>query len=403
MTLIECFNHSLIENISVCLRLRPNKLILLGYAAEMAAPAKRYGTILRQRGLHTKVQLCDIHGQQAPQISGVLRNLVRAEPDCVIDLTDGDETVVMAIGALICSLDNPRICALKYDGGHDDITVLFGHLPALGKPPVLSVSELVSLHGGIIHPSSYQPPESVTAQQLAPLWEIVSRDPKAWNRSITVLAEIESRSESKTEISLSLSNLQDNIQNFHEKEALLYSLLDLFRQKRIIKDRSHDGNLRYTYTDPLFRYCTQKAGNVLEIKTLLEARALLDKGKPFFNDCQTSVNIDWDGFLYDPAERVPETRNEVDIVLMHGTVPLFISCKNGNIGDEELYKLHTVACRFGGPHVRKMLIATDLDQKAPAANRAFSQRAWDMDIFLVTDAAELTRQEWQQTFLQAVK
>jgi hypothetical protein len=87
---------------------------------------------------------------------------------------------------------------------------------------------------------------------------------------------------------------------------------------------------------------------------------------------------------------------------MRGMTPLFISCKNGNVSEEELYKLNTVAERFGGPYAKKMLIATDLDRKGSSANRAFIQRAWDMDIFLVTDAAELTREEWRQVFKKAM-
>jgi hypothetical protein len=115
-----------------------------------------------------------------------------------------------------------------------------------------------------------------------------------------------------------------------------------------------------------------------------------------------SVSIDWDGMV-DFVGNTPETRNEIDVVLMNGTTPLFVSCKNGNIGDEELYKLNTVAARFGGPYAKKMLVATELDRKSPQANRSFMQRAWDMDIFLVTDAAELTKEEWQAAFCQAVK
>jgi hypothetical protein len=87
---------------------------------------------------------------------------------------------------------------------------------------------------------------------------------------------------------------------------------------------------------------------------------------------------------------------------MHDLTPLFVSCKNGHIGDEELYKLHTVAQRFGGPHAGKMLIATNLDQKSAAANSSFAQRAWDMDIFLVTDAAELTASQWSECFKSAM-
>ena len=49
-----------------------------------------------------------------------------------------------------------------------------------------------------------------------------------------------------------------------------------------------------------------------------------------------------------------------------------------------------------------MLISTDLDRKSAAADRAFIQRAWDMDIYLVTDAGDLTAADWQEIFEKAV-
>lgn len=68
-----------------------------------------------------------------------------------------------------------------------------------------------------------------------------------------------------------------------------------------------------------------------------------------------------------------------------------------------MYKLHTVEGWFGGPYARKMLFAMDLNQKSAAENRAFVQRAWDMDILRVTDAAELSKEEWQEIFRKAVE
>jgi hypothetical protein len=218
-----------------------------------------------------------------------------------------------------------------------------------------------------------------------------------------LLGEFESRSDSKTQVFLPLQHLRHSISNFETKENIVRQLLGKLHQKGIIDDQSSHYALEYTYNSPMLRYCTLKAGNVLEVKTLLEGRAVTENDTPYFHDCQMSVSIDWDGVVHDPMDRTPETRNEIDVVLMHGTTPLFISCKNGNIGEEELYKLHTVADRFGGPYAKKMLIATDLDQKSPSANRAFIQRAWDMDIVLVTDAAELSREEWRQIFPKAMQ
>ena len=231
----------------------------------------------------------------------------------------------------------------------------------------------------------------------------MAEDPREWNRDIAVLAEFESRSDSKTQVFLPLSYLRRNIADFEQKEARLRYLLGEFDRRGVVSDQSSASALEYTYTSRLMRSCTEKAGNALEIKTLLEARALRQDGKPFFHDCRMGVSIDWDGIVHSPEQRVPETRNEIDLILTRGLTPLFVSCKNGTIGDDELYKLSTVAERFGGPYARKMLIATDLDQKNPASDRSFIQRARDMGIYLVTDGAKLSRKDWQSIFKAALE
>lgn len=406
MTLIECFHDSLVESMTVCLRFMPDRLILLGNAAQMAAPARRFQGILEQRKLRTKVVIFDLFEKSLSEITAALTKVVQGEEKCVIDLTDGDEIAVMAVGAMIAGMDEQMLQGIsvqKYDPEKDSFTGLLGDPVVAGHGVSLTIQELIALHGGLIHPGSYQPPKDATPALLEPLWELVAKAPKEWNRTISVLNEFESYADSKTEVFLMLRHLQNSIADFEEKVELMRGLLDELSQRGIIKDESSPNCLHYTYTSPILHYGMQKAGNALEFKVLLEARALLKNGRPFFSDCQTGVNIDWDGIVYDPMDHMPETRNEIDVVLMSGLTPLFISCKNGNIDDEELYKLHTVAQRFGGPHARKMLIATDLDRKSPAANRSFSQRAWDMDIFLVTDAAELSKEEWRKIFLQAIQ
>jgi hypothetical protein len=107
--------------------------------------------------------------------------------------------------------------------------------------------------------------------------------------------------------------------------------------------------------------------------------------------------------VHDSMGQVAETRNEMDLILVRGVVPLFVSCKNGDVDEDELYKLHTVAHRFGGSHARKMLIATDLDRKKPSSVRAFVQRAKDMDIYVVKDAAALSGSGWQRVFVEATE
>jgi len=406
MVLIKCFTDSHIENMAACLHLQPEKMILLGSTEAMHAHVKRYQSILHQRKQNTQITVCDVKTQNLIHICQAIKDILCPNLDCMIDLTGGDEPMVMAVGAVVAGLNTEqraRIQVVRYDFSQGCLLdCIHNHTPLCEQGTSVTVDELVILHGGMVHPESYQPPEDIHCAGLDPLWNVVASAPKEWNRAIAILGEFESRADSKTHVCLPLRFLQNSISNFQEKEEIVRDLLEKFHNCGVIDNRSSRNMLEYTYNSPLFRYCTQKAGNVLEMKVLLEARELYDNGTPYFRDCQMGVNIDWDGVIHDPMMRIPETRNEIDLILTRGMTSLFISCKNGSIGEEELYKLHTVASCFGGVHARKMLIATDLDQKSAASNRAFIQRAWDMDIFLVTDAAELTKAEWKQIFLNAM-
>lgn len=50
MVLIECFTPRHIENISTCLRLKPQKLVMIGKGEEMEEPLKRYRSLLEVDG-----------------------------------------------------------------------------------------------------------------------------------------------------------------------------------------------------------------------------------------------------------------------------------------------------------------------------------------------------------------
>ena len=130
----------------------------------------------------------------------------------------------------------------------------------------------------------------------------------------------------------------------------------------------------------------------------------MENGEPFFNSCLMSVNIDWDGVLHNKGvDQVIDTKNEIDVLLVHGLVPVFVSCKNGDVDDEELYKFNTVAERFGGKYVKKLLVATNFATKPNSTPNAVLQRAEDMGIVLENNAASLTRDGWQDLFRNVVK
>ena len=88
-----------------------------------------------------------------------------------------------------------------------------------------------------------------------------------------------------------------------------------------------------------------------------------------------------------------DTQNEIDVILMKGLIPVFVSCKNGAVEDDELYKLNTVAERFGGTYAAKVLLATTLG-RGGRSKRYLLERAQDMGIKVIEGVHEMTREEF---------
>ena len=406
MTLIECFTQSHIDNIAACLRIKPEKMVLVGKIDEMEKHSERYSKLLQQRGQNTEIALCDVTGDDFADICYAMADVICGEEETIIDLTGGAEPVIMAVGALLAGLDEGirrRIRVEKYDRKTGAvIDCLHDNKPVIYDAVNLSIDEFVALHGGVTYDKGYQPPENGGKREVDRLWKLASRDATEWNRVLKWLIEFESRSDSDKQVFLPLGYIRHGIDDFDKKEKAVRDLLAEFGKYGIIDDQSSRSALEYTYTSDLVHHCTRKEGNILEVKTLLEGRGVTQNGVPFFGDCRMSVNIDWDGIRHQPDEKIADTHNEVDVVLMHGMTPLFVSCKNGNV-HQELYKLNTVAERFGGPYARKMLIVSDLESKGSAACRALEQRARDMGVELVKGAADLSAEEWQEIFVKAMQ
>ena len=404
MTLIECFDPIPIRNVVACLRLQPEKLIFLGDMGFMESRIRAYRELFARRAKNTQVELYHVRLDDRDDIFRTLEEITGQEDECVIDITGGAEQLLMAVGAVTMGRSERKVSVQKFELRSGMVLDCDGDGKTIsGRQVELTAQELIGLHGGRVYPHSSQPSPDCRPEDIRQLWELVSGDSKSWNKTVSYLNEFESRADDGMDVYLPLDRIAGGIRDFQTKEAAVRGLLEKLDRCGVITDRSSGNALRYAYRNDMLRSCVKKAGNMLEIKTLLEARALARDGKPYFCDCQMSVTIDWDGTVFAPEERVPETRNEIDVLLVRGMTPLFISCKNGDIGEEELYKLNSVAERFGSRFARKMLIATDLERKGPMSMKAYIQRAKDMGIYLVTDAGELTDRQWQEIFQEAMK
>ncbi len=402
MTYVELFDKTHTANVCAMLTHPPKRVILVGEKFKtLEKHAEHYREVLRARGAETEIIPVSVNKNNISAIIDLLESILEKYGDIQLDLTGGEDLYLCAAGIVFeRHRESGRIGMHRFnirsnrviDCDLDGTTVMEGRLPEI------SVEESVRIWGGAVVgvPDGPSLLDEETVKDLRDLWDICRKDPKVWNRQINVLNAAESRRNIKsthliTEASVSRmsSFLSDDEREYISDDGILRRL----RERGLVRTyRIENGSFEIKYKSPLVKRCLTKAGQVLELMILLCANnAQARDGASTYNDVKSGVRIDWDGDV-EPKQGKYDTENELDVMLMHGALPIFVSCKNGAFDMEELYKLNSVAERFGREYSKKVIVATALDSLG-GLGKYIRQRAADMDIRIVDNAHELSECE----------
>ena len=404
MTIIESFEKAPIENLISVLTSKPKKVIYLGEVSQMKASMIVYEKILKEKGIETEIILKEIQKNNLQNILQVLTEIVETEEECLFDITGGEDLVLLAFGMIYERYKSIKAVKMQrfnintgriIDCDCDDEVTFEGTF-------TMDVKELISVYGGIVMPEDPQPMVENAMEVVDKVWELAKTDSTSWNKSISNLKEFERKgktNEDDLRMELDLKEAKEVIGEYSLKRQAVEKLLKEFYREGLVQNLNIDRDrISYKYKNLFVKRCLNKAGDALEMKCYFEAMNLENKGKPYFNDCYVGVMIDWDGIIHPLEENWKDTTNEIDVMLMRGLIPTFISCKHGKIGEEELYKLNSVATRFGGKYAKKMLIATHLEKESATSMKSYLQRAKDMDIQLIPNARDMSKKDWQKVF-----
>ncbi len=407
MTYIEFFDRQSSENISACLTYAPERVIYIGDNSKlMKKYIAKYERVFLDRGKKIEFLCRTVSKSNLDNAVALLAELVQTYDDCVFDITGGEELLILALG-IVCSQYPDRNIQIHkfnlrnnaiYDYDKDGKTIY-------QKTPALSVEENVRIYGGDV---VYGGVEEVKTYQweldeeflhdVALMWELCRGNVRLWNAQVSIFEAAKglvNLSEDKLTITVSRADLDryllQNRTNYKSAKGLVGQLRKLGLLTHFSDD---DTTLSVSFKNAQVKRCLTKAGQILELKVFVIAKAALDKdGAPVYNDALNGVLIDWDGEFHDEvAEGIFDTENEIDVLLMHDVIPVFISCKNGYVTSDELYKLNSVAEHFGGQYAKKVLVATAIDSMGDAGEY-LRQRAKDMDIRLVENIQELDDEE----------
>lgn len=406
MTVVEFFDKNAIENMLSALCCQPERILFVGHnRTQIAKHLDHYREVLQGRGL--KVELLppkSINRNNLLQAVEALSALVEQYGPCDFNLDGGEELYLVAVG-MVAQKYPDKVRLHRFNIRNNTIT----DCDADGKdhllaPIALNVRENVRIYGGRVvgyqeHKDGTYPWDfhEVFRRDVAKLWEICCRYRTNWNGCVNTLAwamKVMPQEDSRS-VLCKRSVVEPEMVRENDRYRINLPILYALEQEKLISWLRVEGDeIEFVCKSEQVKMALSKAGQVLELMATMAALdAAEEDGTPTYHDVRCGVYIDWDGEV--AAEGQVDVSNEIDVMLMKGAVPVFVSCKNGYLDPDELYKLETVAQRFGGKYARKVLIAPQLDHMGDKG-KYIRMRAEDMEIRVVEDFEEMSYEDMKR-------
>jgi len=398
ITYVEFFDHAAVENICACLTQVPARVILVGDETDgLERHCQRYEQLFADRGFKN-VQFKDetVSKKNLQSIVDVLCRIVETYEDCVFGLTGGEDLYLVAMG-IVCERyrdKNLKMHRFVLDEGdildcdQDGVTV------AKNRQPKLSVEENIRLYGGDV---IYDDEKADTThrwnmneefkEDIATMWQICCEGGnRRWNEQVEAIrCAAKATPGSGNGVYVARGRVENTLCREDVSMVVYDDILDALSEKGLLQHwRIDDTAVELSFKNEQIKRCLTTAGQLLELvvyTAALEARD--DDGKKVYNNSMTGVYIDWDGQL-GSENGGEDSHNEIDVLMMHGVVPVFVSCKNGYVSPDELYKLNVVAEQFGNSYAKKVLVAPALDTYGNHG-AYIENRAEDMNIRIVKE------------------
>lgn len=394
MTLIEFFDTNHIDNIVGTLLCRPDKVVYVGSSIKkMKKCVKNYLDVVKKFGIQTTFDYCVVSRNWLSEIVTKLSDIIENEEKCVFNLNGGEDLYLVAAGVMSQKYKD-KVLLRRYNVRNSVLTDCDTDENVCSVKSIqFSVEDNIKIYGGIAIQTLNKADTEFNwdfnedfCDDIRLMWKICIDDTELWNVQITrlgALAHLFGSTDSltcifRTEDAWQIldSGCGNMLKNRIFTELKCYGLL--------YESKTESGEVSICFKNEQVRRTLTKAGQILELYISMIAISIKDNNDvPIYNDVKTGVYIDWDGNIEEELNVV----NEIDVILMKDLVPVFISCKNGQIDIDELYKLSAVAERFGGKYAKKVLVASELNKIGERANYIKARAAeLNIKILEVTDS-----------------
>lgn len=384
--LIEFYDKDVLKNIVAPLTLRPKKVI---YFYDIGMNDMLVFTALKkclERNIpDIKLEYYPIDISSVDRISRQIGRIIdrNSIEKCALDLTGGSELMLLAgykagsklnIPLLHTDLVNKRITDLE-----DDSLVT--------KTVPLTLEDFVDAKGACFMGESHRPPSEERFLAIKEMARFLFKHLHQWRYTCSFLQTVAART-------LPHELMMESKWNIHIKNGkAVYpdqEILEMFQTLGFIQNLSvHGEYVRFAFNTIEDRQYCISFGVWLELYVYISA-----KETGVFHDAKLGTMIDWDAY-----DNITVAGNEIDVILMDDSLPVFISCKLRDADTAALNELLIAKKRLGGWFSKGIIVTYSKEKKIHTGTY---KRAQELGLELL-DATDIMADDFGQRLVKAIR
>ena len=365
ITLIEFFDKDTIKNILAPISLKPKKIIFI---YDSGIKDMNYFLGLKKCFLshmpNIIMEIVPVNISSIDDIYNKTVNIISKNDNCVIEFTGGSELMMIA-GYMAGNKYNAKLIYTDIIKGE---IININNSNDVIKIANLTLTDFIDAKGACVLGSSHSEPLESEFKNILNMCHYIFDNLQAWKNTCTFLQIAVSHMQLyeldfKSKILLTLNN--------GRKISPDIEILNKFLKYNFIEDiNMTKENIRFKFKNNKYKQYMINFGLWLELYVYINA-----KMSNMFDDVRLGSVIDWNA--YDGLNVVG---NEIDVIIMDKSMPVFISCKLKAADTPALNELLINKKRLGGWFSKSIIVAFGNDKRS---NSGTYKRARELGIDLL--------------------
>lgn len=384
VTLIKFFDKDTLKNILAPITLKPDKVVFI------------YDNGLKDMNYFVSIKKCFLNHMPNVIVEKMSVNVSSVEDiyyktleaidkneNCIIEFTGGSELMMIA-GYMAGSRSNTKLLYTDIIQGkiiniHDKKDFV--------KTARLTLSDFIDAKGACFLGNSHSEPEEWEFKKIIEMCHYIFENINEWKSTCSFFQ-------------IAVSNMSSEDLNLKSKIYLFFKngkrvspnkdMLNRFLKLGFIEDLNMTKeNIRFKFKNKKYKQYMIGFGLWLELYVYISA-----KNSGVFDDVRLGSVIDWNAY-----DSINIAGNEIDVIIMDNSMPIFISCKLREADTAALNELVIARKRLGGWFSKNIMVAFGKDKQK---NSGTYKRAKELGIAFL-DMRDIKSHDFSDILVETIR